>query len=48
MSFDKNDDGQITSDELPKRMHAMITKGDTSGDKALDRDEIEALAADSD
>lgn len=45
LSFDKNDDGLVTSDELPKRMRAMIERGDTSGDGTLDRVEIEALAS---
>jgi Ca2+-binding EF-hand superfamily protein len=44
LSFDKNDDGQVTSEELPKRMRAMIDRGDTSQDGSLDREEIEALA----
>src|SRR5205807_10354311 len=46
MSFDKNKDGKITKDELPERMHDLITKGDTNKDGALDRDEIKKLAAD--
>jgi hypothetical protein len=45
MSFDKNKDGKVTKDELPERMHDLITKGDTNKDGALDRDEIKKLAA---
>ncbi|MCA9121007.1 MAG: hypothetical protein H6822_31025 [Planctomycetaceae bacterium] len=44
-SFDKNEDGKISKDELPERMHGMIRNGDTNGDEALDRDELRAIAA---
>jgi hypothetical protein len=43
MSFDKNKDGMITRDELPERMHYLITLGDSNKDGALDRDEIKKL-----
>jgi len=46
LSFDKNQDGKITKDELPERMQNLVTKGDTNQDGALDRDEIKKLAAD--
>jgi EF hand len=46
MSFDKNNDGKVTKDELPERMHDLITKGDRNKDGALDREEIKKLAAD--
>jgi hypothetical protein len=45
LSFDKNKDGKVTKDELPERMHDLITKGDANKDGALDRDEIKKLAA---
>jgi Ca2+-binding EF-hand superfamily protein len=45
MSFDKNGDGKITKDELPDRMQNLLTEGDTNHDGALDKDEIQALAA---
>jgi hypothetical protein len=45
MSFDKNNDGKITADELPERMQHLIALGDTNKDGALDRDEIRKLAA---
>ena len=48
LSFDKNADDQITREELPERMRAMVEKGDSSGDDALDREEIEAMARRSD
>jgi hypothetical protein len=43
MAFDKNKDGKVTRDELPERMHHLITLGDTNKDGALDRDEIKKL-----
>jgi hypothetical protein len=45
MAFDKNRDGKVTKDELPERMHHLITLGDTNKDSALDRDEVKKLAA---
>ena len=45
MAFDKNKDGKVTRDELPERMHHLITLGDTNKDGALDRDEIKKLVA---
>lgn len=45
LSFDKNNDGKVTKDELPERMQDLIAKGDTNKDGALDRDEIKKLAA---
>jgi hypothetical protein len=44
MSFDKNGDGKVTRDELPERLHGLITRGDLNKDGALDRDEIRKLA----
>ena len=46
MSFDRNQDGKVTKDELPERMHDLLTKGDKNKDGALDREEIKKLAAD--
>jgi hypothetical protein len=45
MSFDKNNDGKITRDELPERMQNLIAKGDANKDGVLDRDEVKKLAA---
>ena len=45
MSFDKNNDGKITKDELPERMQNLIARGDTNKDGVLDRDEVKKLAA---
>src|SRR6516162_601026 len=44
MSFDKNDDGKVTKDELPERMQHLIALGDVNKDGALDKDEIRKLA----
>jgi hypothetical protein len=44
MSFDKNNDGQITAEELPERMQHLVALGDTNKDGALDREELTKLA----
>ncbi|NOX53217.1 MAG: hypothetical protein GXP27_02010 [Planctomycetes bacterium] len=45
MSLDKNKDGKVTKDEFPnERMAALIERGDTNGDGALDKAEIEQMA----
>jgi hypothetical protein len=44
MSFDTNDDGKLTKDELPERMQHLIALGDSNKDGVLDRDEVRALA----
>jgi hypothetical protein len=44
LSFDKNNDQKITSDELPERMQHLIALGDLNKDGALDREEIRKLA----
>jgi hypothetical protein len=45
MSFDKNNDGKITKDELPERLHYLIERGDTNKDGVLDKAEIQQLAS---
>jgi len=44
LSFDKNNDGKLTKEELPERMQDLIARGDTNKDGSLDRDEIRKLA----
>ena len=44
LSFDKNEDGKITADELPERMQHLVAMGDINKDGALDRSEITKLA----
>ena len=44
MSFDRNNDGRVVSDELPERMHDLVVRGDKSSDGALDRAEVRQLA----
>ncbi len=44
LSFDKNNDGKLTKDELPERMQDLIARGDTNKDGALDKEEIRKLA----
>lgn len=43
LSFDKNEDGKLTKDELPERMQGMIARGDTNGDGAIDKEELAKL-----
>jgi len=44
MTFDRDNDGRIVKSELPERMQNLLA-ADTSGDQALDRTEILALAS---
>jgi hypothetical protein len=43
MTFDFDNDGRLVKSELPERMQNLLG-ADASGDQALDRDEIRALA----
>src|SRR5262245_14139554 len=43
MTFDRDHDGRLVRSELPERMQNLLA-GDSSGDHALDRDEILAMA----
>ena len=45
MTFDRNGDGKVAATELSERMQAIVSRGDTSGDGALDDSEIRAFAA---
>ena len=45
MRFDDNEDGKISTEELPDRMRGIIEKGDNNEDGALSKDELLALAA---
>jgi hypothetical protein len=45
MTFDKNNKGKISKDELPERMQDLFAKGDLNKDGFLDKDEIKKLAA---
>jgi hypothetical protein len=45
LSYDNNQDGRIQKEELPERMLTLIEQGDANHDGALDRGEINALAA---
>jgi hypothetical protein len=45
MTFDGNGDGKVAAAELSERMQVLVTRGDTSGDGALDDPEIRALSA---
>jgi hypothetical protein len=43
MTFDRDNDGRLVKSELPERMQNLLAE-DSSGDQALDRDEIRAMA----
>ncbi len=45
LSFDKNEDGKLTKDELPERMQGLMERGDANGDDALDKEELAKIAA---
>ena len=45
MSFDRDRDGRIAAGELSERMQALVARGDSSGDGALDVSELRTLAA---
>jgi hypothetical protein len=45
MSFDRNQDGRVSSDELSERMRAVVARADGNGDGALDAAEVRAVAA---
>jgi hypothetical protein len=45
MSFDRNQDGKVSTEELSERMRTIVARGDTGGDDALDAGEIRAVAA---
>jgi len=45
LSFDKDEDGKLTKDELPERMQGLIERGDTNGDGVLDKEELAKVAA---
>ena len=44
LSFDKNDDGKLTRDEVPERMQGIFERGDTDKDGVLTGDELRAMA----
>src|SRR5688572_4112129 len=45
MSFDRDQDGKVSTEELSERMRTIVARGDTGGDGALDAAEIRAVAA---
>ena len=44
MTFDHNNDGRVAIAELSERMRPLVARGDSNGDEALDRSELQALA----
>ena len=43
LSYDKDEDGKITNEELPKFFHRMFERGDANDDGVLDKTEIDNL-----
>ena len=43
MSFDKNKDGKLSKDELPRPLQRMFDRADTNKDKVLDKAELKKL-----
>ena len=44
LTFDKNGDSQVSTDELPDRMKSLMRIADSSKDGVLDIEEIQAIA----
>jgi Ca2+-binding EF-hand superfamily protein len=44
MASDRNGDGKLAKDELPRRMQPLLERADANGDGFLDRDELTAFA----
>ena len=44
MSFDADDDGRVTRDEMPERMRQRFDRMDENGDGAIDAGEAQAGA----
>jgi Ca2+-binding EF-hand superfamily protein len=45
LAMDANGDGKLSADELPERMKPMLERSDANRDGALDRGELQAMAA---
>jgi Ca2+-binding EF-hand superfamily protein len=43
LTFDKNDDGKVSLDELPSAMRFMIRRADANGDGIIERSELEKM-----
>ena len=44
LEFDRNGDGQLSSDEVPERMQGLFARGDANQDAVLTSDELLKLA----
>jgi len=44
MSYDKNKDGKVSRDEMPRQMTRMLDRADSNNDDAIDEKEAEAMA----
>lgn len=45
LSFDKNEDGKVTKEELPERMQNVLAIHDTNEDGVLDQTELQQIAS---
>lgn len=45
MQYDRNGDGRLTSDEVPRQAKAMLQGGDLNGDGSIDAAELQAISA---
>ena len=44
LAFDENEDGRVTTEELPSRMHSVMQRHDTNKDGSLDKTELDKVA----
>ena len=44
LAFDRNNDGQLSKDEVPERMQGLFARGDANQDGVLSKDELRMLA----
>jgi hypothetical protein len=45
MTHDKNKDGKVSRDEMPRQLTRMLDRADTNGDDAIDEKEAKAMEA---
>jgi len=45
MAHDKNKDGKVSRDEMPRQMTRMLDRADSNNDDAIDEKEAKAMEA---